>query len=172
MGMENLRDTLEENKTAVMIGAGVLILLSIVLLVIRMSGGGSASLGTASKVIYYDVDQKTISLVEHDMGTGPAPSPKPGSESVFIAAVWYCGDSGGAEVSDGMSLDELESKGFFIGWLEKDDPETKPDEYNTRPMMFRTLDNPTWVKGETAASLKIIEGPLNKCADAAQYVAD
>ena len=168
MAMDNLRDKLEDNKTAVLIGAGVLILLSIVLVILRLSGG-SPSLGTASTVIYYDVDQKVISLVEHDMSSGLAPSPKPGTENVFIAAVWYCGEKSG-EVSDGMTLEELESEGLFIGWLEKEDTGQQGDEYNTRPMLFRSLDDPTWVRAETAASLKIIESPLERCADAVQYV--
>ena len=77
---------LEENQAAVMIGAGVLILLSIILAVIRMSGGG-ASLATDSTVIYYDLDQKIISLVDHDLSAGPAPSPRAGTENAFIAVL-------------------------------------------------------------------------------------
>lgn len=51
MSLDNLRDKLEQNRAAVMIGTGVLIVLSYSLAVVRMSGGG-ASLATDSTVIY------------------------------------------------------------------------------------------------------------------------
>ena len=69
-----------------------------------------------------------------------------------------------------MTMDELENAGLFIGWLERADTDAQADEYNIRPMLLRTLENPNWVKAETPASLKIIEGPLDRCPDAAQYV--
>ena len=171
MGMDSLREKLEDNQAAVVIGAAVLILASVTLLVVQLAGGGPPAIATQATVVYYDLDQQTIKLVEHDTSAGPPASPMSGTENVFIASVWYCGGDGGVSLTDGMTLQKLEDAGFFIAWLEKEDPSTQADEYITRPMQFRTLDNPAWQKGETPAVLAILESPLNRCEDAAQYVA-
>lgn len=169
MALEQLREKLEDNAMAVKIGAGVLILLSLVFIVVNMAGGGGPSVQTQTTVIYYDVDQKVIKLVEHDTSAGPPSSPMNGTENVFIASVWYCDEGKDADVSDGMALADLEAEGLFIAWLEKADPAAKADEYNARPMMYRKLDSENWSKGETPAVMKIIESPLERCQDAAQY---
>lgn len=169
MAFDNLREKMEENASAVKVGAGVLILLSLGFIVVRLFGGGGTNLQTQSTAIYYDVDQKVIKLVEHDTSAGPVPSPMPGAENVFIASVWFCGDGEGVEVTDGMALAELERAGLFIAWLEKADTTPKGSAYNSRPMMYRTLDNTAWSKGETLAVTKIIESPQERCKDAVQY---
>lgn len=86
MGLGILQDTLKQSRLAVMISVGALIALSIIWAVIRMSGG-TPSLEIESAVIYCDLDQKTISLIDHDMASGPATSPRPGAENALIAAV-------------------------------------------------------------------------------------
>jgi len=121
-------------------------------------------------VIYYDVDQQTIRLVEHDPSAGPPASPMPGTDNVFVASVWYCGDAKGASLEDGMTRSALEDAGLFIAWLERDDPDTPANDYVTRPMLLRTLENPRWQKSETPAVIEILDSPLDRCEDAAQYV--
>ncbi|MFK7789548.1 MAG: hypothetical protein AB8C95_08685 [Phycisphaeraceae bacterium] len=171
MSLGSIREKLEDNQAVVMIGAGVLIAGSVILLILRLTaGGGAAELQTQATVIYYDLDQQAIKLVEHDTSTGPAASPLAGTENVFVAAVWYCGESQGASLSDGMTLEELEEAGLFIAWLEKNDDRVQANEYVTNPRQYRTLDDPAWKRGETPAVIAILEGPLDRCEDAAQYV--
>ena len=172
MSIAELREKLEDNRPMVMIGAGVLIALSLIWLIVRLSGGGgAATLPTQATVIYYNVDQQTIQLVEHDTSTGPPVSPMAGTDNVFVASVWYCGDAKDASLEDGMTLAALEDAGLFIAWLERDDPDnTSANEYVTDPVLLRTLDNPAWHKGESPAGLTIIQTPLDRCEDAANYV--
>lgn len=170
MGLGELRDKLEDHKPVVMGAAGVLILLSIVYLIISMFTGGSSSPGTKATLIYFDVAGQKVQLVEFDASSGELPStPLAGSPDVFLASVWYCGESVAAELTDGMSLSDLEAAGMFIAWLEKEDPNGIVNEFGTRPMLYRTLSQPQWVKADTPKTLDIIEGPYDKCADAKRY---
>lgn len=170
MSIAGLREKLDDNRPAVMIGAGVLIVLSLIWLVVRLSGGGAPTLPTQATAVYFDLDQQTIRLIEHDTSTGPPASPMAGTDNVFIASVWYCGDAQGVSLTDGMTLAALEDAGLFIAWLERDDPDTPANAYVTNPILMRTLENPVWQKGESPAGLAIIESPLDRCEDAAQYV--
>ena len=170
MGLGELRDKLEDNKPVVMGAAGVLILLCIVYLIISMLAGGGNSPGTKATLIYFDVAGQKIQLVAFDADSDELPtSPLAGSGEVFLASIWYCGDSASAELTDGMTLSDLEAAGMFVGWLEKEDPNGLVNEFGTRPMLYRTLSQPQWVKADTPRSLDIIEGPYDKCADAKRY---
>lgn len=170
MGLADLRDTLDEKKPIVIGAAGLLILLSIVYLVVSMFTGGGNAPGTKATLIYFDVAGQKVQLVDFDASSGELPAtPLTAGAEVFLASVWYCGDSSDAKLSDGMALSELEAAGLFIAWLEKVDPNGAVNEFGTRPMLYRTLSQPKWVKAETAQSLAIIESPYDKCPDAKRY---
>jgi len=170
MGLEDLRDKLEDNKPVVLGAAGLLILLSIVYLIVSMFTGGGNAPGTKATLIYFDLAGQKVQLVDFDASSGELPAtPLSAGAEVFLASVWSCGESSDAKLTDGMTLSELEAAGLFIAWLEKEDPNGAINEFGTRPMLYRTLSQPKWVKADTAQSLAIIESPYDKCPDATRY---
>jgi|GEM_PF-2402696 len=172
----SLRDVLNDNPNAVLIGAAAIVLVCVSLVVCHFSGGGAPSGNFKYNVTYYDTTNRVIRIVEIDSNDGMYRSPMDGTTDVFEAIIYSCGEQPKGLLRDGMSLQELEEKGLFIGWLQKTEPvkggqSSSPDFMEIDSITYRRLDGTRWYKDSSPEMNKIFNAPYEKCKNAQIYVA-
>lgn len=163
-----LRETLNANPIITLGAAGVVVFICLMLVVCQFTGGGPASV-SSYKVIYYDTSNKTLKVVDHNVSDGMHPSPMKGTTDVFEVMLFYCGESPGNVNVDGMTVEQLEEKGIFIGWLQKIDPEQFDESIMSEGHMYRAVDGKDWVPVYEPEVEKIINMPYQRCSDARPF---
>lgn len=139
-----LRKKLEENQSMVLIGLICLIVISLSLIVCQLTGGGANNYSSTVKLVYFDLGNQAIRVVDHEYPAIPA-SPLKGTTDVYLASVFACEDCPQGQIKDGMSLDDLKANGMFIGWLERYDPEaTEEMMVFGQSSSFRTIESDRW----------------------------
>lgn len=141
-----LRETMNNNP-AVVTGGAVVILLLCLFLVYWQFSGGSGSSNVTAQLIYYDVANDKLKLMEWDSGPYPD-SPPPGMTDVYEAVLLSCGEcpEGPDGIVDGMTPEQIKAAGMFVGWLYRRAPGTEPDPMVNESMEARPLKGSTWIK--------------------------
>jgi len=166
----SLRETLNDNPVIVYIAAGILTVVCLMLVVCQMVGGSTSALGSY-EVIYYDTSKQQVRIVEHDADEGMHPSPLEGTTDVFEAAVFYCGEQPEGLDIDGMTRQELEQNGLFIGWLQKTDPEATDDTMMMEGgYLYRRVDGTQWWAAGAPRVDQILRAPYERCKDAQPFL--
>lgn len=156
-----IRKKLEENQSIVVIGLIALIIVSLGLIVCQMTGGGSGAISTKVKLVYYDLGNQKIRVVDHKYPDIPS-SPLTGTTDVYLASVYACEECPPGTLKDGMSLSDLKENGMFIGWLERIDPEaTENTVMFGEGYKYRTIEVDQWYsvsdKGFEMINRKVFE---------------
>ena len=175
MGLQEIRDwyedlelrrKLEENQSIVIIGLIVVIAFCLLLVMCQLFGGGPGSVSNKVKLVYYDLGNQQIKLVDHEYPAMPQ-SPLEGTEDVFLASVFKCTECPKGAIKDGMTADELEAEGMFIGWLEKIDPDVSEEmAMFGEGYLYRTVENDRWYKATDKGYEKINTRVYDTCKDA------
>lgn len=167
----NLRETLNDNPKIVYAVAVVLAVVCLMLVVCQMVGGSTPPLGSY-QVIYYDTTNQQVRVVEHDASKGMHPSPLEGTTDVFEAAVFHCGERPEGLDIDGMTLQELEQNGLFIGWLQKTDAELEGDELQIMEggYEYRRVGGTQWWSTNSPRVDQILRAPYERCEDAQPFL--
>ena len=98
------------------------------------------------KLVYFDTEAQSIRLIDHTYPAMPK-SPLKGTSDVYLAAVFRCKDCPRGMLKDGMTLEELEKKGMFVGWLEKIDPNVSEEmAMFGEGYAYREVDGTKWYK--------------------------
>ena len=157
----SLRDKLNNNPAAVTTGAVVLLLIAVSILVyVLFFKGGGRGTGT-EQVIYYDVKNNTIKLVDRP-GADPYPdSPLEGSPDVYMATIFACGECG--EITDGMTAEQLKQNGMFIAYIHKRDPGTPFDPETNPTSMYRPLETSNWFPSAGDRWYPVLEKIQSRC---------
>ena len=156
-----LRETMNNNPAAVTGGAAVLLLLALLWLGKGLVFGGGSDGGT-QQIIYYDVANKQIKLVDYDSKTYPN-SPLDGSPETYEAALLACGECPEDKIVDGMSLEDIKAAGMYVGWISRRDPGSDPEPDFNPSMQFRSLQSPKWVSASSEAGFKLQDQLQRKC---------
>jgi hypothetical protein len=163
----SLRETLNNNPAVVTGGAVVLLLVAVVILgKVLFFSGGSGSVGT-EQVIYYDVANKTIKLVERPAEEPQPNSPLDGSPDTYQATIFACGECG--EITDGMTLEDLKAAGMFVGYLHKRDPGTEYAPEFNKTYKYRPFESKNWYPASGDQWFKI-EAQLQRKCEGGAYV--
>jgi hypothetical protein len=161
-----LRDKLEENQSIVVLGLVVLIVFCLSLVMCQVFGGGASSATSDVKLVYYDLGNQTIRVVDHTYPDLPL-SPLEGTTDVFLASVFACEECPEGKVKDGMTMEELKAEGMFIGWLEKFDPELSEEQMMFgEGNMYRTVEKDRWYKTTDRGYEVITNRVYEKCSNA------
>lgn len=161
-----LRKKLEENQSIVLIGLIAIIVFSLGLVVCQLTGGGGGSYSGEVKLVYFDVGNQAIRIVDHEYPGIPA-SPLEGTEDVFMATVFACEDCPKGSIKDGMTLDDLKAEGMFIGWLERHDPSmTEEMAMFGEGYQYRSIEDDKWYGQDEQAFQEIASAPYNRCQTA------
>jgi len=160
-----LRSKLEENQSVVVIALIVLIVFCLGLVMCQVFGGRS-SVSSDVELVYYDLGNQTIKLVDHTYPAIPK-SPLEGTENVFLASVFKCGECPKGTIKDGMTMQDLKSEGMFIGWLEKIDPNASEEmamfgEGN----LYRSVESDRWYRAMDQGYEAITQRVYARCSDA------
>ncbi|MFK7789546.1 MAG: hypothetical protein AB8C95_08675 [Phycisphaeraceae bacterium] len=160
-----LRNKLEENQSIVVVGLIGLIIFSLVLVTCQMVGGGG-SVSSEVKLVYFDVSNQSIRLVDHEY-PAIAQSPLDGTTDVYLATIFSCEECEKGAIKEGMSLEDLKAKGMFVGWLEKIDPEMSEEmAMFGEGRLYRTVENDRWYKPTERGYEVINTRVYEKCARA------
>ncbi|MFN3167604.1 MAG: hypothetical protein ACE37H_11120 [Phycisphaeraceae bacterium] len=157
----SLRETLNNNPAVVTGAAVVLLLVAVIILgkVLFFSGGGGA-VGN-EQVIYYDVANKTIKLIERSTKDPYPDSPLDGSPDTYQASIFSCGECG--EITDGMTLDDLKAAGMFVGYLHQRDPGTENDPEFNPTYKIRLFEGKKWISAGDGRLYQVEEQIHRKC---------
>lgn len=175
MGLQELRDwyedlelksKLEENQSIVVLGLIVVIVFCLCLVMCQVFGGGPGAVSTDVKLVYFDLTNKEIKVVAHEYPAMPK-SPLEGTTDVFLASVFACDECPKGKIKDGMTMDELEAEGMFIGWLEKIDPEISEEmAMFGEGYLYRAVDSERWYKATDKGYETINMRVYEKCKTA------
>lgn len=146
----SLRETLNNNPAAVTGGAVVVLLLCLFMVYCQLTGGGTSDY--TAQLIYYDVANKQIKLVEWKEGPQPN-SPLDGSPDVYEATLFSCGEcpEGPDGITDGMTLEDVKAKGMYPGWITKRDPNTEAEAFMNPTMMCQPFGSNRWYQAASSA---------------------
>lgn len=161
-----LRRKLESNQPILLVSLIILIIFSLCLVVCQLAGGGQTSSSREVKLVYYDLGRQAIRIVEHQYPGIPA-SPLAGTDDVYQATVFACEECPKGTIKDGMTLDDLQAEGMFIGWIERHDPEmTDEMAMLGKGYQYRTLETDRWY-GQSDPGFQVIsEKPYQRCQSA------
>lgn len=174
MGLQDIRYWLEDRKGRkktegyqpyVVVGLLLVIVLCLSMVVCHFTGGpGNAS--DKVELLYFDLSSQTIRIVEHQYATAPD-SPLPGTTDVFLARVFGCKDCPEGVIKEGMTIEDLQSNGLFIGYLERyaPEPEEKPLMYSGGAS-YRALDNDQWYELASQGYDQLIANVYKRCPKA------
>jgi len=175
MGLQELRDwyedlelrnKLEENQSLVIVGLIVVIVFCLSLVMCQLFGGGPSSVSSEVKLVYYDLGDQSIKLVDHKYPAMPQ-SPLEGTTDVFLATVFACEECPKGKIKDGMTREELKAEGMFIGWLEKIDPNLSEEmAMFGEGYLYRGLESDRWYKATDQGYEAINARVYEKCSDA------
>lgn len=161
-----LRKKLEENQSFVLIGLIFIIVFSLSLVVCQLTGGGSGSYSQEVKLVYFDLTNQTIRVVDHEYPAIPA-SPLEGTDDVFLASVYACEECPKGKIKDGMTMADLKAEGMFVAWLERYDPDvTEEMAMYGEGYLYRTLENDKWYKATDPGYDQIVRGLYERCPGA------
>jgi len=119
----NIREFMNNNPAVVTVGAVFVLILCLFAIMCQLRGPGG---GQGGPVDLYFLDEGTGVLFTAESDRQPpiaAPSDTGGGTSGVRAHVFGCGDCPGKLT--GLTREEVEAKGAFIGYLEKYTPEAK-----------------------------------------------
>ena len=158
-----LRKKLEENQSIVILGLIIIILFSLGAVTCQMFGGRGGSFSQEVELVYFDLTNQTIKIVNHEYPAIPM-SPLEGTEDVFMARVFSCEDCPEGKLKDGMTPDDLKANGMFVAWLERTDPNA------TEEMMmfgegqeFRTLSSERWYNTSDPGYQQMMKAFSERC---------
>lgn len=158
-----LRKKLEENQSIVVIALLVVILFSLGLVTCQLLGGGRGSFSKEVDLVYFDVTNGTIKIVNHEYPEIPK-SPLDGTDDVFMARVFSCENCPEGQLKDGMTVDDLKANNMFIGWLERTDPNATQEMLMLdEAKQYRTLAKDRWYKTSDPAYEKIMQAFNQRC---------
>lgn len=174
MSLQNLRDwyedlelrqKIEENQSIIVIALIAVIVCCLGLVTCQMFGGG-ASYSSEVKLVYFDTENQSVRLVDHEYPAIPT-SPLEGTTDVFLATVFACEECPQGKIKDGMTLEDLKANGMFVGWLEKVDPQM--DEESAmygEGYFYRSIDSDRWYKATDKGYQTINNRVYEKCQNA------
>jgi len=174
----NIRETMNNNPAIVTIGAVVVLVLCLLAITCQLGGPGGGQGGT---VDLYFLDENSGVLFSADSNQQPpiaAPSDTGGGASGVRAHVFGCGDCPGN--LSGMTAEEVQAKGAFIGYLEKYTPEAKaameramnaeePDIEIMYEMdqgrLIRLSDSDQWIDANSEQGVDVYSTIREKCPE-------
>lgn len=174
MGLQDILDWLEDHKQRkktegqppyVVVGLLLVIVLCLGMAFCHLTGGRSNA-SRPVELVYFDLSSQTIRLVEHQYAAAPD-SPLPGTTDVFLARVFGCKDCPEGLITEGMTIEDLESNDLFIGYLERyaPEPEEKPLMY-AGGASYRSLDNDQWYELSSEGYDQLIADVYKRCPKA------
>ena len=171
----DVREVLNDNPLFVYIGAGVLVFFALTLVVCQFTGGVSGGFSGSYnyKLVYYDVNAKTLHVMAFDGRDGQAALIAPNERGRYQAVIYTCKENPTGLIKDGMPASELEKHGLFIAWLQKQDTSMQGNgpQLAEVDVQMRTLDNEMWVHSYSPESSAIFNAPNRRCKEAMPYIA-
>lgn len=170
----SLRDTLEEHRKYVLIGVGVVFLISLILMTQTLFGGGGGEpVRTFENIVYYDLASQTIIVkpYDHDM-RDDLQSPLPDRPQAYIAGVFACGSCPEGVLEDGMTLAELDAAGMFVAYIKQIDSTGRRDQWGGRLVQYRAPNGNRWYDIDTDQAFALVTLPFERCPDAIACAAE
>ena len=173
MGLKDIRYRLEDlelgkkiegHRPFVAAGLLLVIVLCLSMVFCHLNGGGGKA-PREVELLYFDLSSKTIRLVEHHYPAMPT-SPLPGTTDVFLARVYACEDSPEVVIKEGMTIEDLETNGLFIAYLEREDPEPKEESDG---LIYRAMDNDQWYEPTDKGFEQLIAAIYERCPKAKRF---
>lgn len=173
-----VREWINSNPAGMTTVAAIVLALALVI-VLWQSGG--AGVPTPPDAFYYDLEAEEVFVAAGDR-LAPIETPAGGQRGVR-AHVYAC-DACPDDLA-GLTLEELEARGAFVGWLERYTPEVKAvlEEYRQRdtdePLEFedearffeaeaqgpvvRRPDGSRWHRLDSEAGVTVMDAPMERC---------